>query len=141
MLNLNAALHEKRHVAQLMVVCLRDYTMSRLMGVKEICLMAGLHVPPAVRLPFSEATLFDTGLYANRLIGQLLKCQRLQCRLTHAELAAKIDLCEVDVARYERGLSRPSPDTLLAISHAFRQVAMVDARFSSAEPTGRKRSL
>ena len=54
----------------------------------------------------------------NRQVGQRLQQARRDRGMSHAELATRARLSETDLARFERGSSRPSPRTLLALADA-----------------------
>ena len=54
----------------------------------------------------------------NRQVGRRLQQARRDRGLSHAELAIRAGLSETDLARFERGSSRPSPRVFLALADA-----------------------
>ena len=54
----------------------------------------------------------------NRQVGQRLQQARRDRGMSHAELATRAGLSEIDLARFERGASRPSPSAVLALANA-----------------------
>ena len=54
----------------------------------------------------------------NRQMGQRLQQARRDRGMSHAELATRAGLSETDLARFERGSSRPSPRMFLALAGA-----------------------
>ena len=54
----------------------------------------------------------------NRQVGQRLQQARRDRGMSHAELATRAGLSETDLARFERGSSRPSPRVFLALAGA-----------------------
>ena len=54
----------------------------------------------------------------NQQVGQRLQQARRDRGMSHAELATRAGLSETDLARFERGSSRPSSKTFLALADA-----------------------
>lgn len=54
----------------------------------------------------------------NRQVGRRLQQTRRDRGMSHADLAIRAGLSETDLARFERGSSRPSPKAFLALADA-----------------------
>lgn len=54
----------------------------------------------------------------NQQVGRRLQQARRDRGMSHAELATHAGLSETDLARFERGSSRPSPRVFLALADA-----------------------
>ena len=89
-----------------------------------------------VRGRYSEAERahLDTEMRRFDLAGQLLSL-RLDAGVTQQELAARSDISQADISRYERGLGNPTRATIDALAVALgAHLELV--RNSTAQPAG-----